>query len=112
MKNIVIAAMVCVTAIACALLLRGERVPAQQRYQLCSVDETSSSNGKTLKSVYRLDTVTGKASRVSSRPFEVSRDAQHNPMVNWADGWEEMPEPPGAAVAKEQAEIKRTLQKP
>jgi hypothetical protein len=107
-----IAAMVCVTAVACVLLLRVERAPAQQRFQLYSIDETSPANGKTVKSVYRFDRVTGKAWRISSRPFEVSRDAQHDPMVNWADGWEEMPESPEAAVAKEQAEIKTILQKP
>ena len=30
-----------------------------------------------------------------------------DPIVMWADGWEEMPESPEAAVAKTQAELQR-----
>jgi hypothetical protein len=101
MKAIVIAAMACATAIIC-VLLRVERAPA--RYQLYGIDETSSGNGKTVKSVYRLDMISGRTWRVSSKPFVASGDLQHNPLVNWADGWEEMPESPEAAVAKAQAE--------
>jgi hypothetical protein len=109
-KNIVTAAMVCATAIAIAFLLRIERVPTQQRYQLCSVDETSSGTDKTVKSVYRHNY--RKDWRMSARLWEMSRDAQNQPMVNWADGWEEMPESTEAAVALEQAQLRTILQKP
>lgn len=108
MKPIVITAMACATAIVCAALLHVERVRAQRRYQLYSIDETSSASGKTVKSVYRLDTVSGKTWRMSSSPVQTTaQDAQHNSVVTWADGWEEMPESPEAAVAKAQAEWRR-----
>lgn len=103
-----ITVLACATAIACTALLRVERGPAQRRYQLYSTDETSMANGKTFKSVYRLDTVSGKTWRMSSSPVQTTaQDAQHNPVVTWADGWEEMPESAEAAVAKAQAEWRR-----
>ena len=108
MKPIVITAMACATAIACAAWLRFEHAPAQQRYQLYSIDETSSANAKTVKSIYRLDTVSGRTWRMSSNPVQTpAQDAQHNPVVTWADAWEEMPESAEAAVAKAQAEWRR-----
>jgi len=95
--------MACATAIICVALLRVERASTQQRFQLCGVDETAG-NGKTVKSVYRIDTVSGKTWRVTSKPFFTgAQDEQHNPLASWADGWEEMPDSPEAAIAKEQA---------
>jgi hypothetical protein len=108
MKHTVITAMTCATVIACAVLLRVERTGAQRHYQLYSIEETSSANGKTVKSVYRVDTVSGKTWRMSSNPVPTTaQDAQHNPVVTWADGWEEMPESPEAAVTKAKAEWQR-----
>jgi hypothetical protein len=106
MKTIVITAMACATAIICAALLRVERAPGQQRYQLYNVDDVSSVSGKTVKWVYRLDTVSGRTWCMSSNPVPTKgQDAQHNPIIMWADGWEEMPESPEAAVAKTQAQL-------
>jgi hypothetical protein len=105
MKAILITAMACATAITCVALLRVERPSTQQRFQLYGVDETAPATGKMVKSVYRIDTVSGKTWRLTSKPFFTgSQDAQHNPMTSWADGWEEMPESPEAGMAKEQAE--------
>jgi hypothetical protein len=105
MKAIVIAAMACATAIICVLLLRVEYAPAQQRYQLYGVDETAPATGKTVKSVYRIDMLSGKTWRVNSKAFLTgTQDEQNKPMLNWADGWEEIPESQDAAVAKEQAQ--------
>src|SRR6266496_5338342 len=103
MKPLVITAMVCATAIVCVLLLRVDRAPVPPRFHLYGIDETSSADGKTIKSVYRLDTISGRAWRISSKPYQFSQDAQGKPMINWADGWEEMPESPDAAIAKSQA---------
>src|SRR6266849_6736080 len=102
MKAIVITGMACATAITVAALLRVERAPAQQRYQLYNVDDISPASGKTVKWVYRLDTVSGKTWRMSSNPAVISG----NEIATWADGWEEMPESPEAAVAKAQAEFR------
>jgi hypothetical protein len=105
MKAILITAIACATAIICVALLRIEHASTQQRFQLYGVDETAPGTGKTVKSVYRIDTVSGKTWRVTSKAFFTgSQDAQHNPMTSWADGWEEMPKSPEAAAAKEQAE--------
>ena len=108
MKSIVITILACATAITCVVLWRGDRTPEQSRYQLYGVDETSSANGKTMKSVYRVDTISGKTWRMSSNPvpIPVGGDPQH-PTVNWADAWEEMPESPEAGVAKAQEEYRR-----
>src|SRR6266576_1243892 len=107
MKLIIITAMVCATAIACVLLLRDDRAPARRRYQLYSIDETASPSGKNVKSVYRLDTITGKTWRITANPVPTgSKDSQNNPIVLWPDGWEELPESPEAAVAKAQAELR------
>lgn len=103
-KTIITALIVGAAAITCAVLLR---VDHPSRYQLYGIDETSSADGKTVKSVYRLDTISGKAWRISSKPYQFSQDAQGKPMINWADGWEEMPESPDAAVAKSQQELQR-----
>ena len=46
--------------------------------QLYGIDETSSENGKTVKSVYRLDTISDKTWRVSSKPFVASGDLQNS----------------------------------
>jgi hypothetical protein len=112
MKSIVITVLACATAITCVLLLvRVQRTPEQPRYQLYGLDETSSTTGKTVKSVYRVDTITGRTWRVSSSPLQTGAgDAQHKPVVAWADAWEEMPESPEAAVAKEQAGWQRALE--
>jgi hypothetical protein len=60
--------------------------------------------------VYRLDIITGKTWRMSSNPVPTaSKDQQNNPIVMWADGWEEMPESPETAVAKAQAEYQRAV---
>lgn len=108
MRAIVVTIIACVTAIACALLFREERASHAPRYVLYGMDETSSANGKIVKSVYRIDTITGKTWRVSSNPIPIGgQDPQHNPTVTWADGWEEMPESAEAAIAKAQAEWKR-----
>ena len=100
-----------ITVLACVALLRVERTPAspaQERYRLYRIDETSNANGKTVKSVYRLDVTTGKTWRIASSPVATgAQDAQHNSVVSWADGWEEMPESTDAAVAKMQAEFQR-----
>jgi hypothetical protein len=107
-KAIVITVLACATAIACVALLRVERTPAQDRYRLYSFDETSNANGKTVKAVYRLDVTTGKTWRIASSPVATgAQDAQHNSIVSWADGWEEMPESTDAAVTKMQAEFQR-----
>ncbi len=106
MKIIVIAAMACATAITCTLLLRIDKAPAHRRYQLYSIEETSSANGKNVRSIYRLDTVSGKTWRISSNPVPTAaKDSQNNPMVIWAAGWEELPDSPEAAVAKAQRAI-------
>ena len=116
MKSIVITILACATAVICALLLRVDRQPEQSRhrqaeqprYQLYGVDEMSAANGKTVKSVYRLDTITGKTWRMSSNPVPIGgQDAHGNPAITWADGWEEMPESPEAAVAKAEEEWRR-----
>ncbi len=109
MKAIAITILACATAIACVALLRVERTPpAQERYRLYSIDETSNTNGKTVKTVYRLDAVTGKTWRIESKPVSTGvQDAQHNPLVSWADAWEEVPESTDAAAAKLQAEYQR-----
>ena len=110
MKIIVITAMACATAIICALLLRVERAPTHRRYQLYSIEETVSPSGKNVKSVYRLDTISGKTWRISSNPVPTaSKDSQGNPITMWPDGWEELPESPEAAVAKAQAEYQRAI---
>jgi hypothetical protein len=86
------------------MLLRDRRAPEQPRYQIYSVDEISPASGTTVKSVYRLDTISGRTWRVSSSPLQTGTvDAQHKPVVAWADVWKEMEESPEAAVAKEQA---------
>jgi len=51
--------------------------------------------------------ISGRTWRVSSKPFVASGDLQHDPLVTWADGWEEMPESPEAAAARAQAEWRR-----
>jgi len=95
MKAIVITIIACATAITCVVLLRVYRPPEGPRYQLYGVDETSSENGKTVKSVYRVDTITGRTWRVSSSPLPTGAvDAQHKPVAAWVDAWEEMPESP------------------
>jgi len=110
MKFIVITAMACVTAIICTLLLRVDRAPAHRRYQLYSIEETSSANGKNVKSIYRLDTISGKTWQLSANPVATdSKDSQNNPIVMWADGWEELPESREAAVAKAQAEYQHAI---
>jgi len=109
MKAIVITLIACATAISCVVLvlLRVEHAPAQPRFQLYNVDDTSEASGKTVKWIYRLDTVSGKTWRMSSNPAVMSEDAQHKPIIaTWGDGWEEMPESPEAAVAKAQAEFR------
>src|SRR5947209_8394144 len=104
MKTIIATSIACATAITCVVLLRGARALEQPRYQLYSMDEASSANGKTVKSVYRIDTVSGRTWRISSSAFQTGAvDAQHKPVLGWADAWEEMSESPQAAVAKEQA---------
>ena len=104
MKAIVITIIACATAITCVVLLRVYRPPEGPRYQLYGVDETSSENGKTVKSVYRVDTITCRTWRVSSSPLPTGAvDAQHKPVAAWVDAWEEMPESEEAAVAKAQA---------
>jgi hypothetical protein len=104
MKTIVVVTIIaCATAITCAVLLH----LAHPRYQLYGIDETSSYNGKTVKSVWRLDTISGKAWRKSSRAGlnkTLGNDEQGNPRFIIGEGWEEMSESPWAAVAKEQAE--------
>jgi hypothetical protein len=110
MKAIIITIIACATAITCVVLLRTGRAPEQPRYQLYSMDETSSASGKTVKSVYRVDAVSGRTWRISSNPLQTGAvDAQHKPVVAWADAWEEMPESPETAVAKEQAGWQRAL---
>jgi hypothetical protein len=111
MKSIVITIFACATAITWVILWRGDRTPEQSRYQLYGVDETSSANGKTMKSVYRVDTISGKTWRMSSNPvpIPVGGDPQH-PTVNWADAWEEMSESSEEAVAKEQARWRGALE--
>ena len=110
MKAIIITIIACATAITCVVLLRVQRSPEQLRYQLYGLDETSSTSGKTVKSVYRVDIITGRTWRVSSSPLQTGAvDAQHKPVVAWVDAWEEMPESPEAAVAKEQAGWQRAL---
>ncbi len=111
MKVIVVTIMACTTAVACVLLLRVQRQPEASRYQLYSVEETASPSGKNVKSVYRLDTISGKTWRLSANPVPTaSKDSQNNPIVMWPDGWEELPESPGAAVAKAQAEYGRAVE--
>jgi hypothetical protein len=111
MKAIVITIIACVTAITCVLLLRVELHPAQPHYQLYGIDETAAATGKTVKSVYRLDVISGRTWRVSSSPFQTgAHDAQHNPVVTWADGWEELLESPEAAAAKAQAGWQRAIE--
>jgi hypothetical protein len=110
MNTIIITVIACATAITCAILLRADRSPTQARYQLYGIDETSSANGKTVKSVYRLDALSGKTWRLLSNPVQTAaQDAQNNPIVTWADGWEEMPESREAAVAKAQTEWQRAM---
>jgi hypothetical protein len=110
MKSIVITILACATVITCVLLFRDRRVPEQPRYQLYSIDETSAASGKTVKSVYRLDTISGKAWRISSSPLQIGAvDGQRKPVVAWADAWEEFAESSEAAVAKEQAGWQRAL---
>ena len=110
MKFITITAMICATAIACVLLLRHDRVPVHRRYQLYSIEETATPSGKNVKSVYRIDTITGNTWRITANPVPTaSKDSQNNPIVMWPDGWEELPESPEAAVAKAQAEYQRAL---
>jgi hypothetical protein len=47
---------------------------------------------------------------MSSNPVTTTaQDAQHNPVIDWADGWEEMPESPEAAVAKAQEKWQRAV---
>jgi hypothetical protein len=108
MKSIIITVLSCATAVICTILLRADRVSTQPRYRLFSFDETAAGNGKTVKSVYRIDTLTGKAWRISSSPVDVGAyDAQKNPVMAWADGWEEIAESRELAIAKVQAEWKR-----
>lgn len=112
MKPIIATTIACLTANTCVVLLRVIRTPEQPRYQLYSMDETSAANGKTAKSVYRVDTVSGRTWRISSSAFQTGAlDAQHNPVLGWADAWEEISESSEAAVAKEQAGWQRTLDK-
>ena len=104
MKLIITTVIICATAITCVVLLRGGCASEQPRYQLYSMDETSAESGATVKSVYRVDTVSGRTWRISSTPFDTGTfDAQHKPVIAWADAWEEMPESTKAALAKEQA---------
>jgi hypothetical protein len=110
MKPLVITAMACAAAIVCVLLLRVERTPAQQRYQLYSVDEISPRDGTMIKSLYRLDAVSGKTWHLSTKAFLTGTNDEHNkPMISFADGWEETSESPDEAVAKEQAPWLRAL---
>lgn len=111
MKSIVITVLASATVITCVLLFRDRRGPEQPRYQLYSIDETSAASGKTVKSVYRLDTISGRAWRISSSPVQTGAlDAQHKPVVTWADAWEQLAESSEAAVAKEQAGWQRALE--
>jgi hypothetical protein len=110
MKPLVITAMACATAIACVLLLRIERTPAQQRYQLYSVDEISPLDGKTIKSFYRLDAISGKTWYLKPKPFFTgTNDEQNKPIISYAYGWEETSESPDEAVEKEEAPWLRAL---
>ena len=111
MKVIIITIVACATAITCVMLLRDRCTPERPRYQIYSVDETSSASGKPVKSVYRLDKITGRTWRISSSPLQTGAvDAQHQPVVAWADAWEEIAESAEAAVAKEQAGWQRALE--
>ena len=110
MKPLVITAMACATAIVCVLLLRVERPPAQPQYQLYSLDEIYPQSGETGKSVYRIDTFSGRTWRITWKAFSTgTKDEQNKPMLSWADAWEEIPESPDEAVAKEQAPWLRAL---
>ena len=104
MKTIVIAIVACAVAIICAVLLR-DRLSPQPRYQLYSVEETSDANGQNAKSIYRLDTISGKTWRMTSKPIVSPPDAQHDKpsILTWANGWEEMSEI-DAALVKAKAE--------
>jgi|SRR6516165_6834307 hypothetical protein len=104
MKAIVIAIVACAAAIICAVLLR-DRLSLQSRYQLYSVEETSDAIGQNLKSIYRLDTISGKTWRMTSKPIVSPPDAQHDKpsILTWANGWEEMSEI-DAALVKAKAE--------
>jgi hypothetical protein len=111
MKLIVITAMICATTIACVLLLRDDLAPSRRRYQLYSIEETASPSGQNVRSVYRLDTISGKTWRISANPVPTeSKDSQNNPLVMWPEGWEELPESPEAAVAKAAAEYQRAVE--
>jgi hypothetical protein len=68
-------------------------------------DRTSDANGQNAKSIYRLDTISGKTWRMTSKPIVSPPDAQHDKpsMLTWANGWEEMSEIE-AALVKAKAE--------
>jgi hypothetical protein len=106
MKTIVVTVIACATAITCVVLLRLDRSSAQPRYQLYGIDEISPFDGKTVKSVFRLDTISGKTWRLSSNALATGVD---KPSFDFADGWEEMPESPEAALAKGRAKWDRVL---
>jgi len=96
--------MACATAIVCVLLLRVERPPAQPQYQLYSLDEIYPQSGEKGKSVYRIDTFSGRTWRITWTAFPTgTKDEQNKPMLSWADSWKEISESPEEAVAKEQA---------
>ena len=95
--------MACATAIICVALLRVERAPAQQRYQLYNLEDISEASGKTIKSIYRLDTVNGRTWRMSMKPALTSGMR----IITWGEGWEEMPESLEAGVTKAQEEFRR-----
>jgi hypothetical protein len=110
MKIIVVTIIACATAVTCAVLLRPNYSSPQPRYQLYSVEDISDATGKTVKWVYRLDTTSGKAWRMTSKAAintMLGKDEKGNPRLMWGDGWEEMAESPDAALVKERAEWQR-----
>ncbi|MGC1322359.1 MAG: hypothetical protein WA849_09270 [Candidatus Udaeobacter sp.] len=85
MKIIVVTIIACATAIKCAVLLH----LAQTRYQLYSVEDTSAVNGKTVKEIDRLDTISGKTWRMTEKPAinrAAGKDEQGNPRIIWGEG--------------------------
>ena len=81
---------------------------AQHRYELHAVEEIAPANGRVVKSVYRFDTVTGKAWRIGANPVQTNPQ-DPKAIVIWAEGWEEVPESLDLAVAKAQAEWQRAI---
>lgn len=89
--------------------MNGYNAP-RHRYVMNAVEETSPNNGRSVRNIYRVDALTGKAWRLSSWPIPSrSRDQQGKEIIMWADAWEEVAESQDVAIRKVMADWEQAV---